>query len=217
MTPPVVLHPAVALAAREAVEPAAPAPRPVDLARAERAVRELLLALGEDPARDGLRETPERVARALAEMTAGMRDDAGRHLARTFAEASDELVVVRDVQFHSLCEHHLLPFSGVAHVAYLPAGGRVVGLSKLARTVDVFARRPQVQERLTAQIADAITLHLDAEAVGVMLESEHLCMKVRGARQPSSTMVTTAWRGRWKVDSHRRAEVAPLLRGAAPR
>lgn len=211
MTPPLTLH-----ATSPTLEPdaAAGAPRPVDLERAARAVRELLVALGEDPARDGLRETPERVARALAEMTGGMREDPGRHLARTFEEASDELVVVRDIQFHSLCEHHLLPFSGIAHVAYLPAGGRVVGLSKLARTVEVFARRPQVQERMTAQIADAIVEHLGADAVGVMIASEHLCMKVRGVRQPSSSMVTTAWRGRWKFDSGRRAEVAPLLRGA---
>jgi GTP cyclohydrolase I len=192
----------------------APAPRPVDLPRAERAVRELLLALGEDPTRDGLRDTPARVARAFAEMTGGLREDPAEHLARVFAEDTDELVLVTGIAFHSLCEHHLLPFSGHASIAYLPAGGRIVGLSKLARTVEVFARRPQVQERLTAQIADAIALHLHAEAVGVLVTSAHACMQVRGVRQADASMTTTAWRGRWKFDSARRAEVAPLLRGA---
>lgn len=194
-----------------ACELVAAAPRAVDLPRAERAVRELLLALGEDPTRDGLRETPSRVARAFAEMTAGLREDPGEHLARVFAEDTDDLVVVNDIAFHALCEHHLLPFSGRASIAYLPAGGRIVGLSKLARTVEVFARRPQVQERLTAQIADAIVEHLEPEAVGVLITSEHACMQVRGVRQAEAAMTTTAWRGRWKFDSARRAEVAPLL------
>jgi GTP cyclohydrolase I len=211
VTPP--LHVQVPSLTCDLVAPA-PAPRPVDLPRAERAVRELLIALGEDPARDGLRDTPARVARAFAEMTAGLREDPAAHLARVFAEDTDELVVVNDIAFHSLCEHHLLPFSGRASVAYVPAGGRVVGLSKLARTVEVYARRPQVQERLTAQIADAIAEHLDAESVGVHVTSEHACMKVRGVRQAEASMTTTAWRGRWKFDSARRAEVAPLLRGS---
>jgi GTP cyclohydrolase I len=190
----------------------APTPRGFDQSRAERAVRELLIAIGEDPARDGLRDTPARVARAFAELTAGMRDDVTRHLSRVFDEGADELVVVRDLRFHSLCEHHLMPFSGRAHIAYLPAEGRVVGVSKLARTVEVFARRPQIQERLTAQIADALAHHLHAPAVGVSIASEHLCMKVRGIRQDEASMITTAWRGRWKFDSARRTEVAPLLR-----
>jgi len=183
-----------------------------DQPRAERAVRELLLAIGEDPGREGLRDTPARVARAFAEMTGGLRDDPERHLERVFAEGTDELVVVRDIDFSSLCEHHLLPFMGRAHIAYLPADGRVVGLSKLARTVEVLARRPQVQERLTAQIADAIAGHLGALAVGVQLESEHLCMKVRGVRQGAARMTTVAWRGRWKAEAGERAEVAALLR-----
>ena len=187
--------------------------RPFDQGRAERAVRELLIALGEDPTRDGLRDTPARVARAFAEMTGGLRDDPGRHLARVFDEAADELVVVRDIQFTSMCEHHLLPFTGVAHVAYLPAGGKVVGLSKLARTVEVFARRPQVQERLTRQVADAIAHHLGAAAVGVHVESQHLCMQVRGVRQADAAMTTVAWRGLWKTDAAARAEVAALFRG----
>lgn len=174
-------------------------------------MRELLCAMGEDPGREGLRDTPGRVARAFAEMTAGLREDVAPHLGRVFAEGTDEVVVVRDIDFHSLCEHHLLPFSGRAHVAYLPADGRVVGLSKLARTVEVFARRPQVQERLTAQIADAIAGHLGAAAVGVLVESEHLCMQVRGVRQRDASMVTLAWRGRWKTDASLRAEIAPLL------
>ncbi len=217
MTPPISLHTAIAPVARAGLDEldedrAGPALRPFDHARAERAVRELLLALGEDPAREGLRDTPARVARAFAELTAGLRDDPGRHLARVFAEGTDELVVVRDIGFHSLCEHHLLPFSGRAHVAYLPAEGRVVGLSKLARTVEVLARRPQVQERLTAQVADAIAHHLGAGAVGVQLESTHLCMTVRGVRQPEATMTTVAWRGAWRSDAAARAEVAALLR-----
>jgi GTP cyclohydrolase I len=185
--------------------------RPYDHARAERAIRELLIAIGEDPMREGLRDTPARVARAFAELTGGLREDAGAHLARVFDEGADELVVVRDIQFASMCEHHLLPFSGRAHIAYLPADGKVVGLSKLARTVEVFARRPQVQERLTRQVADAIEHHLGAAAVGVMIESEHLCMRVRGVRQPDAMMTTVAWRGAWKRSAVERAEVAALL------
>lgn len=209
MAPPISLH--AALVPTDDHDPASP--RPFDHARAERAVRELLLALGEDPAREGLRDTPARVARAFAELTGGLREDVGHHLARVFAEGTDELVVVRDIELHSLCEHHLLPFMGRAHVAYLPAGGKVVGLSKLARTVETLARRPQVQERLTAQIADALEHHLGAVAVGVQLESEHLCMKVRGVRQRDARMTTVAWRGRWKTEAGARAEVAALLRG----
>ncbi len=204
-SPPLILRPT-------APPPGSARPAAVDYARAERAVRELLLALGEDPSREGLRETPARVARSLAEMTAGLRQCASAHLARVFDEGCEDLVVVRDIAFHSLCEHHLLPFVGRAHIAYLPSEGRVVGLSKLARTVEVFARRPQIQERLTAQIADAIEEHLGAIGVGVTLTSTHECMQVRGVRQADAAMTTTAWRGCWKVDSARRGEVAPLLR-----
>ena len=207
VAPPVSLHPAPCL------PPDRDEPRAFDHARAERAVRELLIAIGEDPTREGLRDTPARVARAFAELTGGLREDVATHLGRVFNEGTDELVVVRGIEVRSMCEHHLLPFMGKAHIAYLPAEGRVVGLSKLARTVEVLARRPQVQERLTAQIADAISEHLSALAVGVMIESEHLCMKVRGARQPDASMTTVAWRGRWKADRPERAEVAALLRG----
>ncbi|HVV84540.1 MAG TPA: GTP cyclohydrolase I FolE [Kofleriaceae bacterium] len=191
-----------------------PATRPpFDHARAERAVRELLLAMGEDPAREGLRDTPARVARAFAELTGGLHDDPARHLARVFGEGTDDLVVVRDIELWSLCEHHLLPFTGRAHIAYRPSHGKVVGLSKLARTVEVLARRPQVQERLTREIADAVERHLDAAAVGVQLESEHLCMQARGVRQRAATMTTLAWRGLWRSENQQRAEVAALLRG----
>jgi GTP cyclohydrolase I len=187
-------------------------PPPVDQERLARAVREMLHAIGEDPDREGLLDTPARVARAFAEMCAGLREDPAVHLGRVFQEGVDDIVVVRDVELHSLCEHHLLPFTGRAHIAYLPAGGRVVGLSKLARTVDVFARRPQVQERLTAQIADAIAHHLAPRAVAVQIESEHFCMRMRGARKSGASMVTLAWRGEWKQDASARAEVAELLR-----
>jgi GTP cyclohydrolase I len=186
--------------------------QPFDQPRAEKAVRELLLALGEDPDREGLADTPARVARALAEMTSGLRESPARHLSRVFAEGVEDLVVVRDIEFHSLCEHHFLPFVGKAHVAYLPTGGRVVGLSKIARTVDTFARRPQVQERLTAQIADAVEHHLGARAVAVQLESEHFCMKVRGVKKGEARMTTVAWRGDWKKYPSSRAEIAALLR-----
>ena len=190
-------------------------PAPVDQERLARAVRELLLAIGEDPEREGLLETPERVARAFAEMCSGLREDPAVHLGRVFQEGVEDVVVVRDIELHSLCEHHLLPFTGRAHIAYLPAGGRVVGLSKLARTVDVFARRPQVQERLTAQIADAISRHLAPRAVAVQVESEHFCMRMRGAKKSGASMITVAWRGEWKHDATARAEIAELLRGSA--
>jgi GTP cyclohydrolase I len=176
---------------------AQPAERPVDLARIARAVREILAAVGEDPDREGLADTPARVARSYAELLSGLHDRPERHLARVFEHEaeSDDLVVVRDIDFQSMCEHHLLPFTGKAHVAYLPAGGKVVGLSKIARTVDVFARRPQLQERLTANIADAITDHLGARGVAVVVTAGHLCMQLRGARKQGADMVTTAFRG----------------------
>lgn len=184
-----------------------------DHSRIERAVREILSAVGEDPEREGLKETPARVARALAEMLGGLREDAATHLGRVFAHdtSADDLVVVRGVEFASMCEHHLLPFTGTAHVAYLPDGGRVVGLSKIARTVDVFARRPQLQERLTAQIADAITLHLGARAVAVAVRAEHACMRIRGARKQQAEMLTTALRGLFQRPGSMRTEALEML------
>ena len=188
---------------------------PVDHDRIARAVREVLIAVGEDPDREGLIDTPSRVARAYAETFAGLREDAGVHLARTFEyEASgDDVVMLRNIEFASMCEHHLAPFLGRAHVAYLPSGGRVTGLSKLARTVDVFARRPQLQERLTSQIADALVEHLQPRGVAVLIEGEHLCMRVRGARKADAQMVTTAMRGVYTEDRELRREVLALLRG----
>lgn len=194
-----------------------PARRPgdVDLVRVEAAVREILIAVGEDPDREGLVETPARVARAYAELFSGLREDAGVHLRRTFEHETDgeDAVVLRNIEFSSMCEHHLQPFLGRAHIAYLPTEGRVTGLSKLARTVDVFARRPQLQERLTAQIADALTDHLGARGVAVVIEGEHLCMRSRGARKRDAVMVTTALRGLYKDDRELRREVLALLRG----
>jgi GTP cyclohydrolase IA len=187
---------------------------PVDLVRAEHAVRELLLALGENPDRDGLQDTPRRVAKAYRELLSGLHTHPATHLERTFEHegAMGDVVVLRDIEFFSLCEHHLLPFLGKAHVAYLPAGGRVVGLSKLARTVDVFARRPQLQERLTAQIADALMEHLSPRGVAVIVEGEHMCMKMRGVGKQHSVMATTAYRGAYQSDAALRSEVTSLMR-----
>ena len=187
----------------------------VDLPRIERAVREILHAIGEDPDREGLRDTPQRVARAYREMFAGMHEDAGAHLARQFDQepaGDDEVVMLRNIQFTSMCEHHLLPFTGRAHVAYLPAHSKVTGLSKLARTVDVFARRPQLQERLTGQIADALVDHLDPRGVVVLVKAEHSCLKIRGAAKHEADMVTTAFRGVFTTDRVLRAEVLALMR-----
>lgn len=186
----------------------------IDRPRIEAAVREILIAVGEDPDRDGLLDTPRRVAKAYAELFSGLSENAGTHLSRVFDEQSDEVIALRDIDFFSLCEHHLLPFSGKAHVAYLPGNGKVVGLSKLARTVDVFARRPQVQERLTNQIADAIETHLGAAGVAVIIESEHLCMKMRGVSKPHGVMVTSAMRGIFRNDPAARQEVLALLQPA---
>ena len=186
-------------------------PDGVDLPRIERAVREILLAIGEDPDRDGLLDTPRRVARSYRELFRGLRESAAGHLDRVFEQAHDEVILIRDIEFYSVCEHHLLPFTGKAHIAYLPAEGQVVGLSKLARTVDVFARRPQVQERLTNQIADAIEQHLQAKGVVVVLEAEHFCMKMRGVNKSSSVMVTSALRGAFRDDRAQGAEVLNLI------
>ncbi|HOW73531.1 MAG TPA: GTP cyclohydrolase I FolE [Phycisphaerae bacterium] len=182
----------------------------IDLERAEMAVRSLLIALGEDPEREGLADTPRRVAKMYRELFAGVSADPAVHLKRVFHEQYDEVVLLKDIDFHSLCEHHLLPFHGKAHVAYLP-NGKVVGLSKLARTVDAFARRPQVQERMTCQIADALMEHLDPKGVVVVVEAEHLCMKMRGVQKPNGTMVTSAVRGTFKESAAARAEVMSLI------
>ncbi|MET9266756.1 GTP cyclohydrolase I FolE [Amycolatopsis sp. NPDC004079] len=189
--------------------------RPVfDQDRAERAVRELLLACGEDPDRDGLQDTPARVARAYQEMFAGLYTDPDEVLAKTFDESHEELVLVTDIPMYSNCEHHLLPFHGVAHVGYIPNGeGKVTGLSKLARLVDLYARRPQVQERLTSQIADALVRRLEPRGVIVVVEAEHLCMSVRGIRKPGSRTTTSAVRGMLRSSATSRAEAIELIRG----
>jgi len=184
--------------------------RPAGDAKAERAVCDLLRALGVDPDTDGMRDTPARVARMYRELFSGLRQDPADLLGRTFDVAYDEIVILRDIRFASMCEHHLLPFTGRAHVAYLP-GERVVGLSKLARTVEAFARRPQIQERLTCQIADALMEHLAARGALVVIDAEHLCMKIRGVNQPGSLMTTSAVRGEFKQNSAARAEALSLL------
>ncbi|MEK4241925.1 GTP cyclohydrolase I FolE [Janibacter sp. FSL W8-0316] len=187
----------------------------VDLPRIEAAVREILLAVGEDPDRDGLVDTPARVARAYAEVFSGLRADPAELLATTFDIDHGELVIVRDIPLYSTCEHHLVPFHGVAHVGYLPGGsGKVTGLSKIARLVDLFAKRPQVQERLTTQVADALVEHLDVGGVIVVVEAEHLCMAMRGVRKPGATTITSAVRGQLR-DATTRAEAMALLTGAA--
>lgn len=182
----------------------------VDLPRIERAVREILLAVGEDPDREGLRETPARVARMYAELFRGLRLDPRRHLKKVFTEKYDEIVVVKDISFESVCEHHLMPFMGKAHIAYLP-GGKVVGLSKLARVVEDVSRRPQVQERMTEVIADLLIEELDAKGVAVVVEAIHTCMTVRGIRKPGAVCVTSALRGAFRTNPSTRAEVMTLI------
>jgi GTP cyclohydrolase IA len=186
----------------------------IDGARIERAVREILLAVGENPDREGLAQTPRRVARAYAELFSGLYEDPRVHLRTVFKERYDEVVLLRDIQFHSLCEHHLLPFTGRAHVAYLP-DGKVVGLSKLARLVDGYARRPQVQERLTMQIADALMDELNPIGAVCVIEAVHTCMTIRGVRKPGSVMATSALRGIFKDNPSSRAEVMALISGNA--
>ncbi|BCJ32644.1 GTP cyclohydrolase 1 [Actinocatenispora thailandica] len=189
-----------------------PVENTVDLGRIERAVHEILLAIGEDPDRDGLRKTPARVARAYAEMFAGLRIDPTQVLTTTFEADHDEFVLVRDIEVYSQCEHHLLPFHGVAHVGYIPgAHGRITGLSKLARLVEVYARRPQVQERLTSQIADTLTEVLDPRGVIVVVDCEHLCMSMRGIRKPGSRTVTSAVRGHFERSAAARNEAMSLI------
>jgi GTP cyclohydrolase I len=184
----------------------------VDVPRIERAVREILLAIGEDPDREGLLKTPNRVGRAYVELMAGLHADPKRHLKTVFNERYDEVVLLRDIEFHSLCEHHLLPFTGRAHVAYLP-DGKVVGLSKLARLVEGYARRPQVQERLTTQIADAVMEELSPTGAACVVEAVHTCMTIRGANKRGSTMVTSALRGIFKDNPASRAEILSLMHG----
>jgi GTP cyclohydrolase I len=186
---------------------------PVDKARIEAAVREILEAVGEDPDRDGLASTPSRVARAYEEFFAGLEQDPADVLSAVFELGHEEMILVKDIELYSLCEHHLLPFHGVAHVGYIPgADGRITGLSKLARLVDVYARRPQVQERLTTQVADALVTELGARGVIVVVEAEHLCMSMRGVRKPGSRTVTSAVRGAMR-DAATRAEAMSLIVG----
>ena len=185
----------------------------VDHARVEAAIREILIAVGEDPDREGLRDTPARVARSYDELYSGLGKDPAELLATTFDISHDELVLVKDIEVTSTCEHHLLPFVGVAHVGYIPSpDGRVTGLSKLARLVDVYARRPQVQERLTTQIAEALVEHLGVSGVIVVIEAEHMCMTMRGARKPGSKTITSAVRGQLRNPATR-AEAMGLITG----
>ena len=184
----------------------------VDLDRIAAAVREILAGVGEDPDRDGLRATPHRVARMYAEIFSGLHEDPGRHLSVTFEADHDELVLVRDIELYSVCEHHLLPWKGKAHVAYVPGeDGRVTGLSKLARLVEGYAKRPQVQERLTSQVADTLVRVLEPKAVLVVVEAEHLCMSMRGAQKPGAVTVTSAVRGEFLTDAAARAEVLGFI------
>jgi GTP cyclohydrolase IA len=186
----------------------------VDVERVEAAVRQLLSAIGEDPEREGLAATPARVAAMYEELFAGLGEDPSRHLTVTFAAEHDEMVMVRDIPFASLCEHHLVPFIGRAHVAYIPAeDGRITGLSKLARLVDGFARRLQVQERMTTQIADAIERALQPRGALVVVEAEHLCMSMRGVKKPGTLTVTSSVRGLFRTDVATRAEAMAFVRG----
>ena len=191
-----------------------PADRPdqVDLPRIERAVREILAAVGEDPDREGLLETPGRVARMYAELFRGLHEDPRVHLKKFFTEPYDEMVLVRDISFNSMCEHHLLPFSGKAHIGYVP-NGRVIGLSKLARVVEVVSKRPQVQERMTEEIANLLISELNVKGVAVVLEAAHSCMTIRGIRKPGSVCVTSAMKGIFRSNLSSRSEVMTLIYG----
>ena len=182
----------------------------MDKQRIEAAVREILIAIGEDPDREGLVETPSRVARMYEEIFGGLEDDPTRHL-KLFDESSEEMVVVRDIPLYSMCEHHLIPFLGKAHIAYIPSDARVIGLSKLARIVDCFARRPQLQERLTSQVADFLYENLQPMGVAVVIEAEHLCMTMRGARASGAKTMTSALRGTMRSNAKTRAEAMSLL------
>ncbi|CAM3291451.1 GTP cyclohydrolase I FolE [Stackebrandtia soli] len=190
----------------------------LDLKRIEEAVREILIAVGEDPDREGLLRTPARVARSYAELFAGLRVDPAEILTTTFAEDHDEMVVVRDIEVASFCEHHLLPFVGVAHIGYIPGeSGRITGLSKLARLVEAYSRRPQVQERLTSQIADQLMEALEPRGVIIVVECEHMCMSMRGIRKPGARTLTSAVRGIMQVDAKSRAEAMSLINTSTSR
>jgi len=205
-------HEAGSLALEED-EPESPeTPATVDHARIQGAVREILLAVGENPDREGLRDTPARVARMYAELFKGLHRDPAEHLRKCFSEKYDEMVVVRDISFASLCEHHMLPFIGKTHIGYLP-NGRIVGLSKLARVVEDVSHRPQVQERMTEEIADLLIEELDARGVAVVIEAMHTCMTIRGVRKPTSVCLTSAMRGSFRDNPSSRAEVLALIRG----
>jgi GTP cyclohydrolase I len=184
--------------------------KPIDADKIKKAVRDILVAVGEDVERDGLKDTPDRVARMYAELLGGMREEPEKHLRSVFTENYEEIVLLRDVPFYSICEHHLMPFIGSAHVAYLPSGS-ILGVSKLARIVDSFARRLQTQERLTYQIADFIMNSLKSQGVAVVLEASHSCMTIRGIKKPGSTMVTSALRGIFKRDPKSRSEIMSLM------
>lgn len=201
--------------AAELDESPPPLARAVDHARIERAVREILAAVGEDPDREGLLETPARVARMYAELFAGLHEDPRQHLKKFFTEKYDEVVLVKDISFNSMCEHHMLPFMGKAHIGYLP-NGRVIGLSKLARVVEAVSRRPQVQERMTETIADLLVEELDAKGVAVVVEASHSCMTIRGIRKPDSVCVTSAMRGIFRSHLSSRSEIMTLIYGKSP-
>ena len=183
----------------------------MDKEKIEKAVREILIAVGEDPNRAGLKETPRRVAKMYEEMFAGLSQDPRQHLKLFDEKSNDEMVIVRDIPFSSMCEHHLLPFVGKAHIAYIPSNNKIIGLSKLARIVDNFAKRPQVQERLTSDIADFLEENLSPKGVAVIVEAEHTCMNIRGAKASGSSTMTSALRGIMKKDARTRAEVLSLL------
>lgn len=185
----------------------------MDKKRIEAAVKELLLAVGEDPSREGLLETPRRVANMYAEIFAGLESNPEEHLKLFHESSNDEMVIVRDIPLYSMCEHHLLPFVGKAHIAYIPSDNRIIGLSKFARIVDCFAKRPQVQERLTSQVADFLQTHLEPKGVAVLMEAEHMCMTMRGARAAGSSTQTSALRGIMRTDARTRAEAMVLLKG----
>ena len=185
----------------------------MDKAKIEKAVRDILEAIGEDPDREGLKETPKRVANMYEEVFSGLSEDAHIHLKLFNEKGNDEMVIVRDIPLYSMCEHHLLPFVGKAHIAYIPSDGRIIGLSKLARIVNVYAKRPQVQERLTTQIADFLYEELEAKSVAVIIEAEHLCMTMRGVKAAGSQTQTSALRGTARSDARTRAEVMSLLLG----
>lgn len=185
----------------------------MDREKIERAVRDILEAIGEDPDREGLKETPNRVARMYEEVFSGLTEDAHDHLKLFNESGNDEMVIVRDIPLYSMCEHHLLPFVGKAHIAYIPAEGRIIGLSKLARIVNVYAKRPQVQERLTTQIADFLYDELGAKSVAVIIEAEHLCMTMRGVKSAGAVTHTSALRGTARSDARTRSEVMSLLTG----